>query len=460
MRISAFVFVLVLASLGQVAEAATFAPDPVQPSSLRVRAIEVSVPVPGGGNLASPVAIDGTVHVVDQAGRILRETTPGTFEQVFDANDLPDLNGTPVTGGILNIADGPGKTVYASLLLDDLPSGAPAAVPLPQGAANSTGTSFQVIYRYTQQDDGSLTDETPLVSFEMTAANHFGGGMIALDDGKIIYALGDSQRFNTDGFAFPQDENSHLGSLVVIDGTTGDFEIAAKGVRNVQRLTRAGPNGEKIAFADIGSTVAEEINVVSLADILDTDTKENFGWGRNADGNAREGTFYIDQGVLDTGNPPIGIADAPVPESGFIQPFAQFGRDDRPGLFAVSGPVVSESAFDLISALFGDLFSGDLFATTAPLEGDLNSVFAVEVEDEFGVPTSLAELVGGGRVDPRFFNFANGDPGVLLEATGTIYRLEEVPTSVIPLPAPFALLLAGICALGGVRAGRARNAQP
>ena len=47
-------------------------------------------------------------------------------------------------------------------------------------------------------------------------------------------------------------------------------------------------------------------------------TPLNFGWGRHAvDGNAREGTFYISP----TG---VSIGVAPSPESGFVQPIAQF----------------------------------------------------------------------------------------------------------------------------------------
>lgn len=41
----------------------------------------------------------------------------------------------------------------------------------------------------------------------------------------------------------------------------------------------------------------EEVNGVTLDQLLDTDTTTNFGWGRNIeDGKAREGMFYMNPG--------------------------------------------------------------------------------------------------------------------------------------------------------------------
>jgi hypothetical protein len=42
-----------------------------------------------------------------------------------------------------------------------------------------------------------------------------------------------------------------------------------------------------------------------------------------------------------------------------------------------------------------------------------------------GGTNSLNDLAGG-RSDPRFFLFPNGEAGVLLEATGDFYRLTEM----------------------------------
>ena len=133
-----------------------------------------------------------------------------------------------------------------------------------------------------------------------------------------------------------------------------------------------------VGFADIGGITAEEVNYVPLADLLDTSTIENFGWGRNPDGLAREGTFYIGPGVplvFSTEPPTEGVS--PSPEPGFMQPLAQYGRNDPNGGFAVSGPVSSEESFNAITTLFGDLSKGIVYATTAPITDTNATVFRV-----------------------------------------------------------------------------------
>jgi hypothetical protein len=92
--------------------------------------------------------------------------------------------------------------------------------------------------------------------------------------------------------------------------------------------------------------VAEEINAFPLAALLPGGTSQNGGWGRNGtDGNAREGTFYVDVNGL-------AVGSAPVPEAGFVQPIAQFGRE-RAEFVAVTGVVTSAASFSRIRYLFG-----------------------------------------------------------------------------------------------------------
>ena len=203
--------------------------------------------------------------------------------------------------------------------------------------------------------------------------------------------------------------------------------MAAQGIRNVQHLEYvAGSEGRILAFADIGGVTAEEINYVGVADLVDTSVIENFGWGRNADGNAREGTFYIGPGLPIWFEEPPVIGFAPIPEPGFIQPHAQYGRNDPNGGVAVSGPVTSVESLDTITELFSDLASGILYGTTMQRSDIASTVFKLNLVDaEGGVLESLQDLAGG-RADPRFFRFPDGTAGVLLEATGTFYRLTEL----------------------------------
>jgi hypothetical protein len=182
-----------------------------------------------------------------------------------------------------------------------------------------------------------------------------------------------------------------------------------------------------IGFADIGGVTAEEVNFVSTADIMDTSIVENFGWGRNEDGLAREGTFYVGPGIAGLfGTEPPAVGEAPVPELGFIQPQAQYGRTDPTLFIAASGPVASKQSLDAASHLFGDLNFGTLYASTAPFDVTAAPVYEVNLIDEYGNPTTLNTLAGGVRADPRFFNFPNGKAGVLLETTGKYYELTEM----------------------------------
>ncbi len=182
---------------------------------------------------------------------------------------------------------------------------------------------------------------------------------------------------------------------------------------------------------------AEEINFVRLNALLNTTSLENFGWGRHADGRAREGTFYIEPGIaLVLGSQPPLDRAAPSPENGFIQPQSQYGRNDPNGGVAVSGPVTSNRSFDRITALFGDLREGTLYASTSSFDATDRPVFRVNMVNENGNPiATLKECTGGNRSDPRFFRFPDGSARMILERNGRIYRLTEI-TGNDPAPDP------------------------
>ena len=424
--------------------AASLAPDAVLDGgpTLQITSVGSVVAADTTNNLASPVAIGDDLYVVDQTGRILKDSASG-FETVFATTDAPA--GITLTGrnAVLNIA-GRGRDVYVAFTSSTLPSGIVAA-PLPADPAyQQFGSSYQVIYSYTRGSDGSLDNPQPVAAFEQANRFHSGGGMLVLEDGDLVFARGDNLGFDRDGLSAPQDDTSSVSRLFLYDKDSGDLSVAAKGVRNVQRLTFSDAGETQIAFADIGATTAEEINVISVSDLRDTSEVENFGWGRAADGNAREGTFYISEGTTAVpGTLAEAIGMAPIPETGFIKPYAQFGREDVTGLFAVSGPVASESSFSTIDVLFGDLVNGELFATLEGTGEVLRDVYRVGLIDDTGAATSLSALAGGERIDVRFFNFADGGAGVLFERQGELYRLQEV-ASVVPLPASGLLLLGGL----------------
>ena len=91
-------------------------------------------------------------------------------------------------------------------------------------------------------------------------------------------------------------------------------------------------------------------------------------------------------------------------------------------------PKYENKSFKNISMIYGDLPSGELYGTTAKIDGRDEKLFFLNIVDEDLIPVSggLLDLVEEQRVDPRFFLFPDGTAGVLLEATGKFYRLTEV----------------------------------
>ena len=414
-------------------------------------------------NLGSPVTIDNKLYLIDQNDAIYRldgnENNP-QIQQIFDVSEAPNGLTLDNRESILNITSGnEPNSIYLMLTsgtepttdipIYRMPDPLPGVVgieeeeiadlyrieseSLPESLSSliPPETKYQVLYEYKLAGD-SLIEPRAIAAFETQssgAVTHTGGGMVTLPDGRILLATGDALTLGADGRNAPQDPNEHVGKLLIVDPKDGSFEVAAQGVRNIQHIELVQSDaldGLLVGFADIGGVTAEEINYIHLEDLLDTSVIENFGWGRNSDGLAREGTFYIDPGiplVLDT-QPPVN-GTAPSPESGFIQPQAQYGRNDPNGGIAVSGPVTSPTSFNSITGLFSDLSSGIVYATTDPLTDTDVDVFKVNLIDENDSPIDSLQDLLGGRADPRFFQFPDGTAGVLLEATGDFYRITE-----------------------------------
>ena len=405
---------------------ANYAPAPVLDSPL-VLQIEYhsNIGVQGGStNIAEPVAIGNDLYVIDKGARIISiASVPGGLQTILDGSSLPANVTLAGNAGIINIA-GTSNRVYVGFYSSTLPSGFPPPAPLPADSNYQTGQPrYDLIYAYDRAPDGTLSNPAPIAAFDAATNGHRGGAMLVLPDGRLLYARGDNLDFNYDGLAAPQDPGSTLSKLLILNPATQSVEVAAMGIRNSQHMTYADAAQNTVLFSDIGWTVAEEINEIAVADLIDDTVIENFGWGRNADGNAREGSFYVSEGPESTAT---ALGQAPMPEAGFTQPFAQFGRDDYAGYFAVSGPVVSATSFLNIGMLFGDLVRGVLFATLDGASGTFNDVYKVGLVDTAGQPTDLQSLLGVSRIDPRFFNFADGSAGLLSERTGDVFLLTEI----------------------------------
>ena len=391
-----------------------FVPTPVQPSDLVVR-IDVVGTMPATVNPTSPVVAGSRLILIDQSGT-LQVWNGERVEPLLGPRELPA--GLKLAGveRVVNVAaDEAGTMVYVMFIAASAPAN------IPRGMSPREADAWYVLYAFAF-DGTRLSSPKPITALQVRTEGHVGGGLVVLPDNSVLFAAGDNGDSFEDGRTLPQDPALHVGKIVRIDPATGRTAVVGLGARCVQRLVVTGRGAEaRVSFTDPGGWVSEELNSVAVAELIGT-TPLNFGWGRAVDKRAREGTFYIDA----AGNAAEKI---PQPEPAFIDPVAEFGREGARTV-AVSGPVVSPASFVRITALFGDLVSGGVYAVTGPLSTRRQSAYRVSLVDREGRPVTLKDLAGGDRADPRFFNFPDGTAGVLLERTGTFYRLMELKAGV------------------------------
>jgi len=408
LRVSIAVAVLAAALVLQ-APPQKFVPAPVQPSDLVVR-LEPIGTMTGAVNATSPAVAGSRLILIDQAGS-LHVWNGERVEPLLGPREVPAGLKLAGTEHVVNAAaDEAGTTLYVAFISAAPPSGVPRRTSPREAGA------WYVLYAFAF-DGSRLSSPRPITAMQVRTDGHIGGGLVVLPDGSVLFAVGDNGDSNEDGRALPQDPSLHLAKLIRIDPATGDTVVVGIGVRCVQRLALTGRGDDaRVSFTDPGGWVSEELNSIAVSELTPS-RPANFGWGRGADKKAREGTFYVDL----TGSSVEPIKE---PEPGFTDPVAEFGREGAKTV-AVSGPVISASSFTRITALFGDLVTGAVYAVTGPLSTRRQPVSRVSLVDRDGRAVTLKDLAGGERPDPRFFNFPDGTAGVLLEKTGTFYRLTE-----------------------------------
>ena len=371
--------------------------------------IERAGNLPSPVNPTSPAVAGDTLLLIDQAGRLFRWDGAAAIE-IFRSDQAPP--GLKLMGpeSVVNVAaTSDGRRVFVMFTSSVVPRGVPERRSPRPGA-----DAWQVLYEF-GFDGKALGKPRPVVALQVRSDGHTGGGMAVLADGAILFATADNGDAGEDGRAYPQDPGNHLGKVLRIDPSNGTTRVVALGVRNPQRLDLGIREGEMyLDFVDMGGSVSEELNSIRLTDLLQSGRINNFGWGRNGDGRAREGRFYIDA---------AGKATERVPESGepaFLGPVGEVGRGARPG-FGLSG-AASPPPSSGVSMLAADLVSGDIFALTGSRGARSQALTRVGLRDVSGL-TSLRQLAKNERPDPRFFYFPDGTPGVLLEKTGEFFRL-------------------------------------
>ena len=387
-------------------------PNAVKKSNLEVRLNFVGR-IPTYANPTSPVIAGSQLLLIDQTGYIYRWDGTAIHGLLTPTTILADITLTGREGVLNAAADSTGSVVYVMFTTVNAPPDIPRRFSPRPGA-----DAWQVLYQY-NFDGSQLSNPRAITALQVRLDGHTGGGLVMAPDGSLLFATGDNGDAFEDGRSYAQDATNHLSKILQIDPTDGSVTVVAMGVRNVQRLAIYGEGpAARLDFIDLGGAIAEELDSTAVPGLLAGDPPQNFGWGRNpVDTQAREGTFYIAPGGSATGA-------APIPESGFRQPAAQFGREGA-ALYAASGPVSSAVSFTKITSLFGDLVGGSVYATTGAIALTVQDVFRVNLVDQNRQPVTLAGLTGGERPDPRFFNFPDGTAGVLLERSGNFYRLTQ-----------------------------------
>ena len=388
-----------------------FVPAPVAVSDIVVRVEPVGVTA-ARINPTSPIVAGGKLILIDQAGT-LSLWTGERAEPLLGPKEVPAglrLAGLGTERVLNAAADSAGTTVYVVFFAANPPK------EIPRRQSPRQPDAWYVLYSFSF-DGSRLSSPRAITAMQARTDGHTGGGLVVLPDGAVLMAIGDNGDSYEDGRQVSQDPALHLAKLVRVDPANGATTIVGLGVRCVQRLVVSGSGAEaRLSFTDPGGWISEELNSVAVSDLA-APQPLNFGWGRGAGGKSREGTFYIDQ----VGN---SIEKIAAPEAGFSEPVAEFGREGARAV-AVSGPVISPSSFNRITALFGDLVSGAVYAVTGPLTVKRQPALRVGLVTPEGKATTLRDLTGGERPDPRFFNFPDGSAGVLLERTGAFYRLSE-----------------------------------
>lgn len=332
----------------------------------------------------------------------------------------------------------------------------------------TTRTVYDVFYKM-KLVDGKLVNPRPFfVSEAQALPGHLGSGILFLPNRKLLWSTGDCTVFGLDGSYPPQLEDEACGKILQIDPyKKGSYKVAAMGVRNSQQMRLFEPDSDRrreleteethgrklkgtkssksskkekknyhVSFMDIGGVTAEEVNAFPLS-ALKSDTPLNFGWGRSLkDGKSREGTFYINHGkAFVLGTEPSCNSDAPPQEDGYIQPWIQFGRSPEDSFYGICSMAIPETG--MLKLIWSEFNTGKLLGTpggfvegAAPTEAFKLKLFDENGDEKDDLNHFAAEELGvpveEGRGDPRLFHFPDGELGVLIERTGTFYKVTEI----------------------------------
>lgn len=252
-----------------------------------------------------------------------------------------------------------------------------------------------------------------------------------LDYGMLYITLGEAGSMQMGRTEHLRNLSSPLGCILRIDplgtgSSIGDYgippdnpwahhpdpnvlgEIWCMGMRNPHRLSWDSGGTGKMIFGDIGEMRVEEINLGEAG--------RDYGWP------IREGTFRFDSNLGRHLVFPLSEEDRRN-EPDLTYPVAQYDHTEG---YAISGGGVyrGKRLPELVGKyVFGDIVTGRLFfVEESELEfGSLAPVYEFFLSLN-GEVTSLARLLGGGRVDLRLGWDAQGELYIFEKAQGRIFK--------------------------------------
>jgi glucose/arabinose dehydrogenase len=372
----------------------------------------------------APLA-DGRVYIVQKEGQIRIAAPDGSLSTFLS---IPVARSSEQ--GLLGLAFDPG---YAD------PSSAGHRRFFIQYSESGSGDS--VIASWLANADGSAavagSRREVLRIDQPNLGNHKAGwiGFKPGDANNLFIALGDGGGGN-DPFNNGQNRNTLLGKMLRIDINRDDFadpnvnyaipadnpfvgvagtrgEIFNIGLRNPWRNSFDRLTGD-LWIADVGQGVLEEVNIVRSG----SRGGQNFGW------RWREGNINT-PGI--GGTRPAGLIDP------------NFVYDRSFGASITGGYVVREAGSALFGQyVFGDFVSGNIWAVAG--DGSQGPGAGLDL-------TALIDAGSAGELG-NIASFGEGANGELfiVDYGGKVVQL----LSPIPEPGTWALLLAGLAAVGGV----------
>ncbi len=284
---------------------------------------------------------------------------------------------------------------------------------------------------------GNLLSEREVLTFDQPQGNHNGGHLQFGPDGYLYISTGDGGAANDEGTNHTavtgnaQDTTNLLGNVLRIDvdaqdtgleysipadnpfasSTTARHEIFAYGLRNPYSFSfdRGGTN--ELYLGDVGQGESEEVDIIVNGG--------NYGW------KAKEGTLPF---------------DANLPQTGYVDPIAEYFHSDADGVAVIGGFVYRGGAIASLAGtyVFGDLSKTIDFSQFPSVTGDGGRLFYL-VESSPGVFEVREFMIGlddrglGGPFLKGFGEDVDGELYVLLSEsvgpgdTGSVLKIVAVP---------------------------------